>query len=105
MRGTGHKGGVFNRQSLRAGLEDGTDPEAFLICRGCAMSSAQQCRAQAELCRKLARTVSEVWVAVTLDEMAAEYMSRAEKLETAEHDEMPAEHSEALPVRHDGSAE
>lgn len=54
---------------------------------GYAMSTAQQCRAQADLCRKLARTVSEVWVAVTLDEMASEYTGRAEELELQGGDE------------------
>ena len=39
------------------------------------------CRAQAEICTKLAQQVREQWAAVVLYEMAANYNERAEKME------------------------
>ena len=39
------------------------------------------CRAQAEICTKLAQQVHEHWAAVVLYEMAANYNARAEKME------------------------
>ena len=50
---------------------------------------ARYCRAQAEMCTKLARENIDDWIVLPLLEMAADFISRAERLDAVDASSSP----------------